>query len=557
MGNLFSFSSKNNSEGEEYLKAIETLKKQEEDLYKSAQNEAEKRKRILEESLQRQKEISAQRMAEMEYMINRAIELKDMRRLLYIQAAQLICAIYYNYQFGDIDENDANWNNNVTTVIDKCLTVDTFWILCKIPHLLPLLWMTGADCDSFHEYKLDEKGDAILSDYKSYITTNIEKYVFGSLANNLSNVCQSNCKKYIDTNQERNSIIGSKCKEYLEKVELSTSDDEWVKLTFDFIKDDDKMNWKCFAARSGKGITKNKIRLLPSTFPKICPNYELYNALLMVSNTVINHYGDLRNDSGLKVKSGNHTNGGQCFELNEKWINNSYNLGINMNDIWDGESFININELIIREKDITGYDDSETWMKNTSLHKETYLYGKNPDGTGGYLKYENPTQKYTHQFINDIDNVEVAFQMPRLSADINETFRNEFIYNIFTTLTTNKDYMFYNVYNTVNRNILTSIDYVYIIPDGFEQVDNVSPICRYIFEVLIKYSCKWFITIPIESTISMMKVNTNLLLNDNKNILPQYIWATDDINISMSSNKEYKNTTDFSFKNIEPENIEI
>lgn len=570
MGNWFSKpdTSKEDAQKkeEEYQKAMQMLKQQEEELYNAAQEAAIKKKETLEQSLKRQKEISAKRMKEMEDTIKRAKELKDARRLLNIQASQLLCALYYNYQFGDIDEDpDKDWGNNVVTVVDECLNVESFWLLCKVPQLLPLLWPTGSACDNFHEYKLDEKGEPSLSEYKININTNIEGYIFGELTNYLSSVCQANCKKYSDINQERNDLLGEKCKKYLTLTENMLSDDEWVRATFDFINDDDKMNWKCFAARSGKGITKNKIMLLPSTYPKICPKYELYECLLMVTNTVINHYGDIRTDAGTRVSPGSkekYSNGGQCFEINPTWIDNAYNQAINTKIIWDCETYENMNNLIVDEKNITKKEKHEEWMKDTLLYSQTHIYGKNPDGTGGFLKYVNPTQKYTQQFINDIDNVEVAFQMPRLSAGINTRFTKEFLYNIFNSLTTNKDYEFYNVYGMDNRNIFTSMDYIYIIPFGFEQIDNVSPICRYIFEVLIQYSCKWHFTIPIENTMSMMKINSNILLyNDGKDIsiLPQYIWAKSE-NVKYTINNkitEYKNNDTFTPTTNAPENYNI
>ena len=549
----------------EYLKTLQTLREQEEALYQAAQAAEQKRKEIVAASLKRQEEEATQRMNELNEIIRLAQEMNDSRKLLNIQASQLICAIYYNYQFGNIDEDDENWSNNVISVIDTCLNVNTFWLLCKIPQLLPLLWMTGTDCDAFHQYKLDAKGEPILSEHKLYIASNVEKYITTSLSTSLSNLCQSNCKKYLDINEERNNLIASKCKKYLSETENLMSDDEWVRATLTFIEDDDEMNWKCFAARSGKGITKSKIRLLPSSYPKICPKYELYCALLMVANTVINHYGDVRNGSGVRVSSSlsSHTNGGQCFELNESWLKNSYKKAFDFSTIWDGESYIDVStwSSSISEKDITGSAETETWMKKTSLHSKTHIYGKNADGSGGYLKYVNPTQLYTHQFINDIDNVEVAFQMTRLSAGINDNFTKNFLFNIFNSLTTNKDYSSYNVYNTENKNLLTAIDYIYIIPSGFEQVDNVSPICRYLFEVLVKHSCKWFITIPIESSMSMMKINSVMLSGgggsggDN---LPQYAWSGDGGDSSSNSTSTSKKlTTTFTFDNVEPSSVEI
>lgn len=566
MGNWFSKT--NNSEEdqrkeEEYQKAMQTLKQQEEELYKSAQEAAKKKKETLEQSLKRQKEISMVRMKEMEDTIKRAKELKDARRLLNIQASQLLCALYYNYQFGDIDEDpDKDWGNNVVTVVDECLTVESFWLLCKIPQLLPLLWFTGSECDNFHIYEKDAKGNLNISSYKTLINTNIELYVSNVLSNYLTNVCQSNCKKYTDFNEERNNEIGMKCKQYLSETENALSDEEWFKKTIDFLKDDDKMNWKCFAARSGKGICNNKILLLPSTFPKIYPKYELYESLLMLTNTVINHYGDLRNENGTKVSPGTndkYTNGGKCFNINEAYVKNTFDKGIDTTNMWDGETYIDINSVTLNSTDVTGVDD-ETWMEKTLLYDKTETYGQSADGRGGYLKYINPTQKYTRQFINDENNVEVAFQMPRLSADIDESFTQNFLKNILNTLQ-KTDYQFYNVFSTDNKNIFTSIDYLYITPKGFEQLDNVSPIARYIFEVLIQYSCKWYLTFPIENTMSMSKINYNMLLYENgknKNILPQYIWTkSKNMQYTVVTEKAYSNFPKIEFENITPKRYTI
>ena len=550
---------------EEYLKAMQTLKEQEQALITSSEEAEVTRKETMEQSLERQKEVSATRMKEMEDTIVRAQELKDARRLLNIQASQLLCALFYNYQFGDIDEDpDKDWGNNVVTVVDKCLNVDSFWLLCKVPHLLPLLWPTGSDCDAFHEYVTDVKGEPSVSDYKIKLNTKIETYVVATLPNYLTSVCQTNCKKYSDFNADRNAEIGSKCKRYLTEIENVLNDSEWFKKTMEFIKDDDKMNWKCFAARSGKGITSKKILLVPSTFPRLCPKYELYESLLMVTNTVINHYGDIRTETGLRVNYNSnekHTTGGQCFALNSTWMNNVYKAALNTTTVWDGETYISSSNLFVDEAEITGSENAEEWMKKTSVHTKTHAYAQNADGTGGFLKYVNPTQRYTQQFINDIDNVEVAFQMPRLSASINSKFTTDFLYNIFTTLTTNKDYTFFNVYRIDNSVFLTSMDYISIIPTGYEQIDNVSPICRYIFEVLVKDSCKWYITVPIENTMSMNKINSNILLFEDgkdKSILPQYLWANSkNMTFTTPETKAYSNVPVFTFNNPSPGDYKI
>lgn len=548
MGNLFSKTNDKSTASKadkEYQAAIQKLKEQEEALYKAAQESGEQRKRIMEESLKRQEEITRSRIKELDDSLKRLEELKDVRRLLNVQASQLLCAIYYNYQFGDVNlGSETEWVNNVTNVITKCLNINVFNLLCKIPQLLPLLWPTGTSCDSFHIYELNDNNEPIISNYKLKLNTQIESYIQSTLSGYLINVCKSNCKKYTDFNQERNDTISEKCKKYLTSVETLLNDNEWVKSTIAFIADDDKMNWKCFAARSGKGICNNRILLLPSTYPKVYPKYELYECLLMLANTIINHYGDLRNNKdGTKVSAGSldaHTNGGKCFSLNESFIINTFDKGIDVENIWDGETFTSIDSIVLSGHDVTGVND-DSWMLTPKLHDKTKVYAQNIDGKGGFKKYENPTQKYTSQFINDDDNIEVAFQMPRLSAEISNEFTKNFLKNAFELLQT-KNYMFFNIYATNNKNIFTSFDYMTLTPKGFEQLDNVSPIARYMYEILIKDSCKWFITLPIESTMSMYKINHNILKYDdgkNKAVLPQYIWS------------DSKNVT-FEVKNIKP-----
>lgn len=609
MGSWFSKSvsdEKDLKREEEYLKAIETLKKQNDDLMKAAQSAQTKKEEIYNEALKKQKEVSEERINEMEESIERLNNLKDSRKLLNAQASQLLCAIYFNYQFGSIIKD----TKNINKLIDTCLNTSTFWLLCKVPQLLPLLWPTGSDCDEFHEYKRDNFGKIDVSDYSIFINSHIGSYVTGTLPGYIVKVCENNCLKYSDFDDDRDTKIGNKCKEYLEEVEEVETDEEWFKITMKLLNEYDKedlMNWKCISARSRKGICKNKIELLPKTMPKLCPKYELYEGLLMLSNTAINQYGDLRNEAGtngvLAGSNEKHTNGGQCFSINKTITESIYEKGLNGEEMWDCETYIGWDEVILSEKEVTGYgsdeideglnesndenlnesnensatdksddnelnDDSTTdesdaleWMTKTSLCDETMIYGEDADGSGGYMKYVNPTQKYTRQFINDEGYIEVALKLPRLSAGITETFTKTFLKNIFTSLQKSV-YQNFNVFSINNKNLLTSIDYIYITPFGFDQIDNVSPIARYIFEVLIQDSCKWTLTFPIENTMSMSKINSRIIKDKGIEYLPQYIWTrTNNVKFSVNKGGDVKSdvneSSEFKFDNFTPENHAI
>ena len=468
--------------------------------------------------------------------------------LTYIQASQLICALYHNYQFGYIDSDpDKHWDNNVNSVISSCVNEKSFWLLCTIPQLLPLLWPIGKSDDSFHQYELDQLGNPNVSKYKSLVNSLIPNYVANTLPKLIANVCKSNCKAFIDFNDDKNNSIIKKCKTYISSIESISTDTEWHEKTLEFISetdDDEEMSWKCFAAKSGKGICESKIRLLPPTFPKVYPKYELYESLLMLTNTVLNHYGDLRKDDSTRVpakekNSASHTTGGQCFLINPIYTKHTFKkiTGI----MWNRETYADASTIILNSSDVTGYnDEDDIWMENTSVCDDLEIYGQNERGTGGFVKYVNPTQKYTRLFINDTQYVQVLFQMPRLSASVNETFRKTFLKTILNQLQTSA-YQFNNVFSHVNKNFLTSIDYIYITPNGFEQVDHVSPIARYVFEVLVKNACKWYLTFPIENNMSLMKINSVILsttssISNSKKFLPQYIWAN-----SENMNRELAN----------------
>ena len=263
----------------------------------------------------------------------------------------------------------------------------------------------------------------------------------------------------------------------------------------------------------------------------------------MLTNTVLNHYGDLRKDDSTRLpakekNSSSHTTGGQCFSIIPMYTRHTFKKITGL--MWNRETYADASTILLNSSDVTGYtDEDDTWMENTSVCDDLEIYGQNERGTGGFVKYVNPTQKYTRLFINDTQYVQVLFQMPRLSASVNETFRKTFLKTILNQLQTSA-YQFNNVFAHVNKNFLTSIDYIYITPNGFEQVDRVSPIARYVFEVLVKNACKWYLTFPIENTMSLMKINSVILsttssVSNNKKFLPQYIWAnSENVNLDVA-----------------------
>lgn len=565
---------------------------------------------ILNAQFERQKRIARQRINEIEETLQRAAFLRELRRQQNIKTAVLLCALYYNYPFGvltkdtlDMDtskiEGDNSWQGNALTIIRTVLSEDVFKIVCKIPQLLPLFWPTGASPieEKFHQYKdLDASGQPKLDTYIATVNTYIEQYLNGPLPVYLTNVFLSNSLREMEPNTDYHDQLYEACRKFILSVEMCKDDMDLIFRCESFIANDDPLHWKGFVARANKGICKLPIKILPATYPKRYPKYELYEAVLIVTNAAISQYGFMQDETTgapvpLKVtaqskkkvtkkfsectelqqtelrKSGvqynsddivevednfyeydlskypNTTIGGKCFELNDKWVQNCYKLAISdqiANKLyWDYNSFILTSQIRLTAKDITGEPDDNVWMQNTVAHDVRKAYFANPTdaalGIGGTLRYANPTQKYTYELLNDTDENggTLTFKLPLLSTDINDIFRRTFLRNAVELLTTKKENEEFDLYRTVNKDLFTSFDYMTMIagPNMFieDYEDEVYPLAKYIYQSLIKQSCRWSITVPLMNTVSMSQIN-DIILNDElnkygKESLPQNIWT--------------------------------
>lgn len=606
MGGLFSKTAEMQQSPEE-LKRIQELKRMLIDNQNAIASAEEEAKRILEAQFERQKKIAKQRIYELKEMLRRAKEIRDARKALNIRSAVLLCALFHNYPFGKLDadssdvpkgtKTDGSWTDNASTIVTMALTKEVFWVMVRIPELCPLFWPTGSsDIEAkFHEYtKRDEKDVPVPGKYIVDINTHIDAYIKDVLPQYITSVFQSNCSRNPVTDTDYNDAIYSACAKFIETVEMVQNDDDLVYRLSQFIKNDEYMNWKCLTARADKGVTKARIRLLPANYPKRCPRYELYEGLLMVTNTILNRYGECQNIddggpapavgkvSGQKkvnipynqctqeqkdtldktieyrdtdivtvmqpvyeidlTATNTVTEGGKCFALNPDWVKNTYMKAIgNYSDerkFWDGITYIPAEDVILKDADITGIADYKDWMTKTIVHNQAEAFYKNLDDKAnmkGWLRWENPTRKWTYEFLNDADDVKLPFKMPLLGANIDNKFRWQFLLNAYTILTTaGEDDPVYqwNPYRIANKMVMTSLDFATITPKELESEildKTMSPLAAFLFAVMIEYSCKWSLTFPINNSMSMGMIN-NAIMNDpsNKrgvNALPQNIWT--------------------------------
>lgn len=614
MGNLFSGpkATAPSAEQQARLDALRKVTKEKQAAIAQADHDV---KQLLVSQFERQKRIAKERIKEIEAMIKRAKELRDARKALNIQSAVLLCAIYHNYPFGrfaaesmDTDKDvqgDTSWASNAETIVNVALNEKVFWILVRLPQLMPLLWPTG-DTEierKFHEYtQRDAKSVPIPTKYEIDINTHIGAYIKEVLPKRITDLFQSNNRRSLTNDTDAKKDMDQDCAALIASVEMVQNDDELLYRLAQFIKFDDPMNYKCFAARAGKGICSKPILLLPETFPKRCPRYELYEAILMTVNTVINQFGECQFATGDPVptkvsKQGSKkvdkqykyltveekkqldpnvkykdedtvtitesdivvdvniegtTNGGKCFALEKKWTDNCYKHAIgNYADekkFWDGKKYIPASEIVIDDELITGEKDHKKWMLLTSIHNVKEAYYKNTAdeaNMSGFVRWQNPTRRFTYQFLNDMDKVKFTFKMPLLNADMNEIMRRMFLFNAYNILTTgneDSESAKYDVYRCVNKELLYSMDYLIVTPPALTKrivTDGCSALSRFIYTLLVENSCQWHMMFPISDIMTMGRINYSILNDeaakkltrpdgtpkDPKESLPQNIWT--------------------------------
>lgn len=554
------------------------------------------KEQIQTQQFDRQKKLAEEEVAQVKNTIERAKQMHDELALKNVRVAILLCAIYHNYPFGKVNPDfmddppdeveNPNWQTNAQGILDECMNKQTWLLLCKLPQLLPLLWPTG-DTEieqKFHIYKaVDKAGNPDITQYEIEIEPFIDEYLTTSLKQYIAKVFESNCSRTMKIDTDYNDEIYASCKAFISSVERMKDDYDLIKRCMAFVQNEDKMTWKCFCGKAGKNVCSKPVKLLPKTYPKRSPRYECWCAILMLVNLCIAQYGRMHTKEGFDVKatidkdakttievpynklteaekkivgaetdklykvsrvtnkpvakrSNTDTEGGRCFEIPIKWIESSYKNAFT-DEVWDGKTYVSTETIVLKDDLITGEADYSKWMKNTILYNALEVfYNTNADATAelnGYVRYVNPTQRFTREFLNDIEFMELPFTTPALNAGINATFKANFLYNAFEVLTTKPENEKYDVFRTKNKNLMTCIDFMTLTPPELDewQVDKqLPPLARYIYAILIQNACKWKLSLPINSAVTMSQINA-MIMNDknNKKLLPQYIWTRNDV----------------------------
>jgi hypothetical protein len=270
--------------------------------------------------------------------------------------------------------------------------------------------------------------------------------------------------------------------------------------------------------------------------------------MICLSNTVFNHYGSLLKNSnsqryraaeGCESRANESNNGGMCFNFNDTngaIVEDDPARKIRLNDFVTDDMineamqfkpivFVPFNEKLV-ELDIgkLGHNGNEFDDNfELTLYDVVQTYAVNADGTGGFMKYMNPTQHLTAPFINDFDTVTVKFEMPRLSA---KYVGADLMLQIFQEYYNNSAYEIYNTSHVVNYGLMNWAMYLSYIPEGMFTGDEfTTPLARFIYEVFVNRSSTWTLSIGIDNTMTCSRMNAVLEANGNTSeLLPQFLF---------------------------------
>ena len=588
MGGLFSSLSNRNVTDKQRAELQEFLEKTqaEVDAYNKAyEQNLQQRKEKISEIYESRKKIIEERLQELIYIDRRFTQMKDQRKCINIRASAYICLVLFNYYNQTVLQFDANTGYPETSVRDFMEAYDevifppdeemaklVFGQLCQISPLLPLIWPIGARDSSLHEkYPLSSDGATLNSvEFMASVNGYIKSYIHNNLRRYTFNVCMSNCYDRMVTIDDDNDAQKKKfekydnaCTSYIAEVRECLTNESFVDVTYKFLKQfntaEDIMRLKMLSAKSCKGISSNVPKLLPPYYPKVCPEYELWESVIMTMNTLIYNYGSIRNNDGnpyitnsasISDRSKILFEGGKCFNIPEKYIQKCYEtyFDLDPNHVWDytGANLTDVKSksFLVEPVTITGKETDQVWMLTDELvNEDLMLINKNNEGSGE-LKYINPTRKYTYQLLEDPNYPSEELYLPGLSADMTQLFKSEIVRNITKKLMINSAEMkSVSVYLSKFKDFMWSFDYLTTAPEGFDLLYGISPLCSYVYDQILVNGIKWTLNLPIDNTMTMSKINRavkTFIAGDGKSgaeiDYPQTIWTESDTTLKQARN---------------------
>ena len=495
---------------------------------------------------------------EVAYLIQRYQELKQLQARINTCISTFTCMMLFNYSVGQVlnDDSQEEWEDNFNKMYEVVfpsgeveVMLEIFDSICLISPLLPLVFPTGKEDNDIHSYSYGQNGGVDTVAFMSKLNGYRQEYISGNLKQYCKNVCLSNCYEWMyDFDSDYASSIDKKCKALIKKVGDYTTTKDAVADIYDFIKSFDSerdiMRLKMLSAKSRKGICTNQIKILPKYYPKICPRYELWEAILMIINIICYQFGFIQTPTSEALtstkasKSSDDTDGGQCFSIPKDYPKKCFEqyYDLDMNHMWNLTDYIQVDdhELRIEADKITGQTDDEVWMKDTEVCSDLKIIC--PDETGnGRVKYVNPTQPYTYQLLQDDTAPNESFSLAKIAVTKSKTMQWDVLYNLVQQLMKDETVKDASIYRVANSDLFYSFDYLVTTPEGYEQSYRISPTCQFMYQTILADAMQWRLVFPIDNTMTMSKINTNILTDMKEtdiNVLPQMIWADNLLQVS-------------------------
>lgn len=342
------------------------------------------------------------------------------KRNKYTKAATIINAVMYGQYLGGLTETVIKKKNYIKDIYEL-LDSDTYWTIVRsTPQMLPLMWLNEDAHISllsmaYESSNTDKAGKryAYLTKYREMIKT--QKYIeelqtrlcyvletnyfktdsylacVGSYNDTkmLSGICSTFMKnKILDEFSDDSESDDSKMKRFTKEIQ------EHIRNVFDFYKSDRLISglwidWKAWGQAARIILpAKNETILTPITYPKTNKYYEMYQAIILLSNITFNNVGlslarntlsqtvNINSDEKVEPKD---YNGGKCFDINLEWEKNLYNWNFPEDmEPWDGvtlEPFGGVDK----------YDDGEKEILNEMLELDgaALTPTNGDDNTGG------------------------------------------------------------------------------------------------------------------------------------------------------------------------------
>jgi hypothetical protein len=440
-------------------------------------------------------------------------KIKTVKNVRYFRTACLAFSFYENFPFGCINENES-WNSNMETFVNLMFensenNTDIFWLLCNFPQFLPLIWPTGETDDIYHDYTpfTDSSNFPDVELYAKFMKESIGNYVNGPFIPLLKNLYKGNCYQYLIRKETSSvSVYNTKVLETIDSLSSSekVNDSQFIRdLNKALLENSDlrqKLFYKLAPGRAQKGVCKNKVKFVPEFYPKRSVTYEICEAIICLSNTLISHYG---------VYNTTTKKGAKCFNIDEQ-MELCYNFAFPESiERWDYETYKLASGISIPELGVT------TWLSSIPIEDTIEDVGSL---TASFISDKpdkaplNPTKWITNQIINDdlISGILFDTRFPALSADINEIFRTNFISSVLREVQSS--------IKLTNNLILSSIDYISI--EEFSQL---------VYKCLIENSSKWGLLFPVINNMSKPYMRTefnDLFKNLNIKVEDLYSFET-------------------------------